>query len=359
MISRCDVKEIIYKKISIPVFYKEINNFICICTEIKYAILFMKYFIKNNKCNNNIINKFFNYSSEVGEICCDYFEYILINNMMNHIKIFLKEYCPIFLDGNHNICCYFNVIYNRLAKETLMKQTLYFVIKTFSLETISYCIHNGLNNSLEDTTILDLFLLKKLLKLFIKKLKKYITSSLKYFANKHNIELKDLKNKTEILHYIHIMNLEEILNLCIENNNPEFFKYSLNKLSSFLDNIDTNNIKNNKLYDPLCKYKYFEYDEKMRKVLIKNILLKSNPCFEIYELILSDFKVEYLKNKLIYIVLEEISYRDDIDSYLEPILYHIYSKMGMDQEFIDNLFRRSYDFSKKHGKNIGRIWRRL
>lgn len=65
--------------------------------------------------------------------------------MMSHIKLFLKEYCPIFMDNNY-ICCYFNKIYNGLAKETLMKQTLSFVIKTFSLNTLSYCIHNGLKN---------------------------------------------------------------------------------------------------------------------------------------------------------------------------------------------------------------------
>ncbi|AVL95258.1 hypothetical protein ma871 [Moumouvirus australiensis] len=355
-------KFIVYKKISIPVYYKKINKLVFICTEIKYAILFMKYLIKNkikDKYEYEFEELFNNHQYFSKKIYYNYFEYILINNMMSHIKLFLKEYCPIFMDNNY-ICCYFNKIYNGLAKETLMKQTLSFVIKTFSLNTLSYCIHNGLKNYIiynnfensmeKDITKLNFFLLKKLLKLFVKKLVKYITSSLKYFANKHNIELKDLKNKTEILHYIHIINLEEILNLCIEYNNPEFFKYSLKKLSSFLDNIDVGNIKNEKLYNPICKYKYFEYNEKMRKVLIKNILIRSNPCFEIYELILSDFKVEYLKNEFIYIVLEEISYRDDIDSYLEPILYHIYSKMGMDQEFIDNLFRRSYDFSKNMAK---------
>ncbi|AGC02403.1 hypothetical protein H012_gp045 [Acanthamoeba polyphaga moumouvirus] len=84
--------------------------------------------------------------------------------------------------------------------------------------------------------------------------------------------------------------------------------------------------------------------------LFYDILFRCTPCPEIYEILLSDFKVENLKNKLVYIIIDEVGNDDDINYYLEPILYQIYSKIGMDQGFIDELFLKSYNFSENMTK---------
>uniref|UniRef100_A0A6G6ACN2 Ankyrin repeat-containing protein n=1 Tax=Borely moumouvirus TaxID=2712067 RepID=A0A6G6ACN2_9VIRU len=108
-------------------------------------------------------------------------------------------------------------------------------------------------------------------------------------------------------------------------------------MSSLFDNIDADKIKNKILYDTL--YEYFEYNKEIKEDLIRTIIIdKCGYCPEIYEMILSDLDVEYLKNKVILLVIKNVGYSINVNYYIEPVLYHIYSKTGLDQKFIDDLF---------------------
>ncbi|AGC02402.1 hypothetical protein H012_gp046 [Acanthamoeba polyphaga moumouvirus] len=239
---------VISNKISIPISYHKIKYGACINIKIKYAILFMKFIIKVKDkklfCRNKMLHA--NYEK--------YFEYILNNNIIEHIEIFLRKYYP-FVENSYNcegLCSVFNQIYKKLSDETLS-----LLINLFSISTLSLCINNGIGGpNTNPIMTLDLKILKKLLRLFIKKLTKCLTSSPKYFTNKYHIK------SDKILTDMYFTDLHEILKLCAYRNNPDFFKYTLKKLSSFFDNMDVDDVKNKILYDSLREF--FEYNKKLK-----------------------------------------------------------------------------------------------
>ncbi|AGF84854.1 hypothetical protein QJ854_gp928 [Moumouvirus goulette] len=319
---------IISKKKSIPIFYQKIDFNTVILMKIKHAIPFMNFIIKKTKneklfCRNIVLSADYN----------KYFDHILTNNMVDQIKIFLKKYIP-FIESsysNEGLCSIFNDKY-----KTLSNETLYLVINSFSIFTLSKCINSGIGGpKVNHILTLDIKILKKLLRLYIKKLTKCLTSDPKYFTKKYHIESKNISTN------MYFTDLREISKICAHRNNPEFFEYALEKLSSF---IDTDDVKNDILYDQL--YEYFEYDKDVKMELFYSILFNCAPCPEIYEILISDFEVEFLKNKIVCDIVDEVSYLDDKLFCLESILFRIYSKMGIDQEFIDDLFLKSQYGSK-------------
>ncbi|AVL95231.1 hypothetical protein ma844 [Moumouvirus australiensis] len=128
-------------KISIPVSFYKTNTFACICTEAKYAITFMKFIVKKFKRE-----ELFCEDKHLSTDYYEYFEYILTCNMIHHIKYFIKKYYPIVMKSykHDNVYEKFNRIYNTIAKETLMKNTLSLTFDLFSLYTISTCIDIGI-----------------------------------------------------------------------------------------------------------------------------------------------------------------------------------------------------------------------
>ncbi|AVL95263.1 hypothetical protein ma876 [Moumouvirus australiensis] len=309
-------KFFISKKKYIPILYcNGIDSKFRI--KIKYAILFMNFIIK--KAKNE---KFFCLDKYISADYSEYFEYILTNNMIDHLEIFLKKYYPIVEScyRSYGLSSIFTKKYNMLPNETLS-----YVTDSFSIFTLSSCIETGIVNEITYP------ILKNLLKLFVKKLKKCLTSEPSYFIDKYHIK------SSKILTDMHLTNLHEILQTCVQQNNTEFFKYALDKLSSLFDNIDADEIKNKILYDSL--YEYFEYDKEIKEDLIRTIVFEEcEYCPEIYEMVLSDLDVEYLKNKVILLVIKKVGHFINVNYYIEPVLHHIYSKTGLDQKFIDDLF---------------------
>ncbi|QGR54358.1 hypothetical protein [Moumouvirus maliensis] len=318
----------------------ENKNHFCIYTEIKYAVSFMKFIVKKSKKE-----KFFSQDKFIADYH-EYFKYIITNNMTDHIKIFIKKYLPLVKKSyiyEHDLC--FNQIYNEIPKEILKKETINLVINSFTISTISHCIMSGIKGPNTDVTIsLDLKIIKKLLRQFIKELTRCLTSDPKSSIYKYHF-------KSKVGNYI--IDLDDVLGMCVRVNNPEFFEYVLKKLPSFFDDIDIDEVKNMILYNEL--YESFEYDKKMAKHLIYDILDEYDFCPKIYEILLNDIEVEYLKKNLIPDIIKKFNIKNNFEyeiSYLEYVLFFIYSKTEMDQEFIDNLFLESYNCSDKVIKTL-------
>ncbi|BCS83756.1 hypothetical protein QLL95_gp0367 [Cotonvirus japonicus] len=303
--------------------YNKINDIFEIQVKISDAVIFMKYIIKNHKVfhGKKIIfpdNYFF-----------EYLIFILANDMYYHIKFFTKKFMPLVEDKiSKYLYLIHNVLFNIPNNIIISTNTMCYFINKLNYNSISFYLYYGIDN-------FDIEVFEHILKLYGKMLKKYLTDE----TNDVFDGINNMVSFGVLLENVMLSKKKDVFDCVIEN------------FSSYFDDIDLNEIPNNRKKIYYETKKDYQYDDKLIKSLLNGSVYTYNASKEIYSDIVSDCRdINYLTDFLVYDILKKERYYTSeslVDwkcypKFLKCVLNEIDKRIGINQEYIDKLFIESY-----------------